>query len=478
MAKQDVLHLQPGNLVTGGNDQVVGPGVIPEIAVLIHAEGVAGQVPAALHVILLARVVQIDAAGRAAHRQPPELARRQRVQVVVHHPGLVARNHLARGAGPDGAGRGMQDGVQHLRRAEAVQDLHPRHGLPAFQRGGRQRLPRRDAGAQRAQPLGQGRFLLDPHGHGAIDGRHGEHHRRLVLGCHLHQPFRRCPVQKHHRRPDPQGEQQHPPLPVGEGKGGRAAEHVVAAGLQHRLRRQVGHRQKVAMEMRGRLGLARGAGGEGDQRHVVRGGVHRGESGLSFLKARLQIPAVEGHDGHPPAHRRRRRGDVLDVARVAQGQRDGRALDDAFQFRRAQQRHGRHHHSPGLQHRQPTGRQHRRVGSAHQDPVARHDSELPGQDPRDPVHRVAEAAIAPHVVVPDDAGPLVPAALPPAVQQGRGGVQPLRVGQFGAAVEKVGHPLRRRQTVAGEAVDMTGPNHPLTPPPRTVILSFPNRPIS
>ena len=64
--------------------------------VLVLQENVAGQVPAVAHEIALARIGEVAAAGRAAHREPAELARRQLLHVLVDDPRLVAGHRPAR----------------------------------------------------------------------------------------------------------------------------------------------------------------------------------------------------------------------------------------------------------------------------------------------------------------------------------------------------------------------------------------------
>ena len=63
MREQDVLHFRTRDVVAGGDNHVVGAGLVPEVAVFIHAIGVAGEVPSLLDVLLLTLdVVEIAAA--------------------------------------------------------------------------------------------------------------------------------------------------------------------------------------------------------------------------------------------------------------------------------------------------------------------------------------------------------------------------------------------------------------------------------
>ena len=67
---------------------------------------------------------------------------------------------------------------------------------------------------------------------------------------------------------------QHAAQAEGEGQRRRATENILRPWLEGGAREQVAHGQHVAMKMHRALGLAGGAGGEGDQCHIVGGGLH------------------------------------------------------------------------------------------------------------------------------------------------------------------------------------------------------------
>ena len=71
------------------------------------------------------------------------------------------------------------------------------------------------------------------------------------------------------RRAEPQREDGEAAQPEGERQRRRADEHILRRHAQHFLRVAVGDDQQVAVEMRGGLRLAGGAGREPEQRHVV-----------------------------------------------------------------------------------------------------------------------------------------------------------------------------------------------------------------
>ena len=75
MREQRALHLGAGDVVARRDDHVVGARLVEEVAVLVDQVGVAGDVPAVLHVVALPLVGEVAAAGRALHREPPDLAR-------------------------------------------------------------------------------------------------------------------------------------------------------------------------------------------------------------------------------------------------------------------------------------------------------------------------------------------------------------------------------------------------------------------
>src|SRR6266545_490481 len=175
--QQDALDLRRGDLVPGGDDEVVGPRLIPEVAVLVGAVGVAGQIPAVLHVSLLALgIVEVAAAGRTAHGEAADLSEGHLLALLVHDLYSIAGHGLAGGARPDVALGGAQEGVEHLGRADAVEDRETGRPAPGLPGRDRQGLAGRDALAQARQVMAPG----EP-AQGAIDGRHGEADRRPVV---------------------------------------------------------------------------------------------------------------------------------------------------------------------------------------------------------------------------------------------------------------------------------------------------------
>ena len=79
----------------------------------------------------------------------------------------------------------------------------------------------------------------------------------------------RCLFQQDGAGADTQRKQHGSAQAEGECDRRAADEHIVVARAQHLCAIGIAGRQHVAMEMHRALGLAGGAGGEGDQAHIV-----------------------------------------------------------------------------------------------------------------------------------------------------------------------------------------------------------------
>src|SRR3546814_17910042 len=99
--------LGAGDVVAGRDNHVVGARLVPEIAVLVADIGVAGEVPAVLHICGLAfRIVEIATAGGAAHPQPADRAGRPRI-AALFGPACLADGQRQRTR--DGEAKGVSD---------------------------------------------------------------------------------------------------------------------------------------------------------------------------------------------------------------------------------------------------------------------------------------------------------------------------------------------------------------------------------
>src|SRR4029077_4689048 len=121
------------DVVTGRDDHVVGARLVPEVAVVIHQIGVAGDVPAVLDVCRLPPIREIAAPGRPPHREAADRAGRTVAPILVDYLRLVAGDGLAgRASAVFGFGRADED-VHHLGRADAVEDFQTGRCVPGIE---------------------------------------------------------------------------------------------------------------------------------------------------------------------------------------------------------------------------------------------------------------------------------------------------------------------------------------------------------
>ena len=337
-------------------------------------ERIARVVPAVLHVLGLARGVEVFAARGADHRELAHGAARHLVAIVVHHLGGIAGYHLADGAAPALPAGRRDENVKHLGGANAVRHVQAGRLLPQLARGVRQAFARTHAGAQMRQAdlPGERRHLPVERGGGVADG-----HARFAHQAH-HGFGRVGLIGEVHAGPGPHRKHQQTPQAKGERRRWRARHDVVGGGLDNMARPGLADRQHIAVRVHGGLGCARGARGEGHQRNIVsrRGAGRRGAGlGLCALQQVGRIGrGVERHDGGQHRVLCLCRLQLGQQAAVALRQRGLGAVDDAAQFARAQQRHGRHGNQPGVDGAQPGQRHLHRVAAAQQHAVAGHQA--------------------------------------------------------------------------------------------------------
>ncbi|KAG1173981.1 hypothetical protein G6F35_016703 [Rhizopus arrhizus] len=145
VAQQRVLDFRTGDVVARRHDHVVIARLVEQIAFVVLHEGVARQVPAALHEAALALVGQVTAARRALDRQAAHRAVGHRIHVVVHHLRHITRHHLADGAALDRFRRAGHEHVDHFRAADTVDHLDAAGLLPQLAGSVRQGFPGRHA---------------------------------------------------------------------------------------------------------------------------------------------------------------------------------------------------------------------------------------------------------------------------------------------------------------------------------------------
>ena len=467
VAQQGVFHLGAAHVVAGGDDHVVVARLVEEVAVSVLRERIARVVPAVLHVLGLARVVEVLAARGADHRELAHGAAWHFMAVVVHHLRGVAGHHLADGAAPAlTAGRGNED-VEHLRGADTVRHVQTGRLLPQLARGVGQAFARAHAGAQLGQAdlLGKGCHLPVEGGGGVADGHariaHQPHHGFGRVGL----------VGEVHAGPGPHRKHQQAAQAKGERQGWRARHDVIGRGLEYMARPGLAACQHVAVGVHGSFGRAGGARGEGHQRDVVRRrGAGRRGAGLA-LRALQQVGrirrCVEGHDGGEHGVLRLRGLQLGQQAAVAQCQRGLGAVDDAAQLHRAQQRHGRHRHQPRVDGTQPSQRHLHRVAAAQQHAVAGHQAVVLRQHLGNARGLGAGVAVGVRAVRAAQQGAVDVASALGLVEQRLHQVGLVGDLQLRQVVAQCGPGLGRRQAVVHEVVGLGGGGfHAFTPAER------------
>ena len=343
---QRLLDLGPGDVVAAGHDHVVGARLVVEVAVLVDDIGVAGDVPAVADVVELPGVVEVATAGRATHGEPPDDARAYIVHVVVDDARLVPRHRPPGRAGADVVVRGTDEDVNHLRRADAVDDRDARGLVPGLPHGPRQRLARRDAAAQARDPA-----IDAERQHAAIGGRCREAGRGAVALDRVEQLVGSALLEQDGGRADPHRERHDAAEAERERDRGRADEDVVAARAHDLARERVAHREYVAVEVHRALRPAGRAAGVGDQHHVV-GCRVVGLEALGLARG----PLLDLREPHEPVAGSL---ELVEQPVVAQRDADRGVGDDLLQLLAAQQRHRRHHDAARLGDGEPAGHHHR-----------------------------------------------------------------------------------------------------------------------
>ena len=294
--------------------------------------------------------------------------------------------------------------------------------------------------------------------HRPIGGRRREADGGAELADGGEQIVGRCPFEQDGRGADAQRKQHQAAEPEREGERRRADEAVGRLRAQHVAAVAVAGRQYVAVEMHGALGLAGGARGEADQADVVARGVAGGEE----LVAGLRDQRFErvGRAATPIDHaveisgERTRLLHLVGEPMVAEREPD-LGLDDRIgDLLGAQQRHGRHHHAAGLDHRQIGGDHHRAVGAAQQHTMARNHSEIAGERVGDAVHALGQLCVGEGFGRRDQARPIAVAGGNPAVEQLDHAVRAIRILELRQAEQKVRPFGARGQVVACECVEM------------------------
>ena len=163
------------------------------------------------------------------------------------------------------------------------------------------------------------------------------------------------------------------------------------------------------MEMHRRLGRARRARGEAEQRDIVAPGPDRLEAHRLVERDAIEFGvviggAVETDDALQEAAVLGAGDEFVENARVAERERNLGLVDDLGELARAQHRHGVDDHGAGLGRGEPD-RDHRGiVGRADQHAVARLHAVILDQRMGEPVAPVGELLVGPAAAVADQRG--------------------------------------------------------------------------
>ena len=156
--------------------------------------------------------------------------------------------------------------MQHLGRADAVDDLQAEALLPAVEGVRRQRLGGRHAQAHRVQRA-VGAVLAHQR---AVERRDRAEHRRAMLAQLGEDRLgTRQARHEHRRRAEPQREREAVAQPVGVEELGRREDDVVLAQAEHLAREGLARHLDVVMQVHDALGLARRARAVEPEGHVV-----------------------------------------------------------------------------------------------------------------------------------------------------------------------------------------------------------------
>lgn len=206
--QEAVLDLHRRDVPPAHFQQVVGAAAVPVVAVRVAHELVGGDAPLAAEG-LEAHLAAVPVAHRdAAALDPerPDVAVGDLPPLVVHELHFIAGHGLAEAAGHDLAEPVAHEDVEHLGRADAIEQLHPEALVPAAVQLHRQRLARAGGHAQLAPIVGLHVLEVHHRVHGGGDiTKRGD----LVLRHHLQHPLGRALLgEEHARRANAEGEEQ------------------------------------------------------------------------------------------------------------------------------------------------------------------------------------------------------------------------------------------------------------------------------
>ena len=275
MLHQRGLDLEGRHIDAAHFQHVVAAARVGVVAIGVAAVFVAAFQPlAAKGVARLHAVVPVhQRRARPLDEQVADFAIGHRLAVLAAQFDFVAGHGLAGAAVADVVGSVGQKDVQHLGRAEPIDDVRTKVRLEALRDLRRKRLARRRAHAQTHLIAGRQRGIGE-HARKAR-GRTEEHGWSLLWlrparkdGC------RRGPLgHQHDRRADAQGKRQRIAQPVGEEQLGSRKADVVFGQMKNRLAVQLRRPVRIGLRVHRALGLAGRARGIQPEAGIVAHGL-------------------------------------------------------------------------------------------------------------------------------------------------------------------------------------------------------------
>ena len=271
----------------------------------------------------------------------------------------------------------------------------------------------------------------------------------------LDEVFGRCRFKQGGGGPKTQGKHRQPAETEGEGQRRRTDEDVFGRHFQHFARIAVGDDQEVAVKMHRRLGLARGARREAEQRHIIAAGAHRFEAHGFRQRCPVEFSivvggAVKADDAVKEAALLAARDEVFHQPRVAERVGDFSFVDNLGQFASAQHRHGVDDHRTRLGGGQPAGDHRRIIGRADQHPVAGLHTIITDQRVGDAVRPVRQFLVGAAAAHADQRYMVAESLVHHLVCEFDGGVQPFGIDEMPKL--DLRPQIKRRKIVAREVV--------------------------
>ena len=339
--------------------------------------------------------------------------------------------------------------MDHLGRADAVDDAQARRRVPGIGGRLRQRFAGGDAAAQ-ARNIATGEQRHER----AIRRRRREQSGGAKARDGVEQVVGRRLLDQRNGAAAAEREHEQRSEPESEAERRTAGVDVVGRGLEQVPADDVAHDEHVAMEMHRRLRIAGRAGREGEQADVVHGRRDVSELVRALRHQTFEVSIAVGRDARQATGRARSLVHLAHEPRFANRVVDVRTLGNDDQLLGAQHRHGRHRDRAHFHHGEPARNQRRRVRAPQQHAVARHDAEIAHQNVGDAIGALEQLEVAPATALGVQRNARSMAFENRVVEQHRCAVQTRRIVQLRQIEAEFGPLLARRQAVAREGIDV------------------------